>query len=331
MSDTSVRNTQKKTGILLVNLGTPSDPTPVAVRRYLKEFLSDVRVVDAPRIIWWFVLKVILLIRPKPVAKAYASIWWEEGSPLMVISRRQQQALKSALKAEYGKDIPVALAMTYGEPSMEQAATKLRKEGVESIIVLPLYPQNSSSTTAAVFDRLAKALKPCPHMPELTFINDYHDHPDYIQALSNSVQQHWSEHGRAEKLLMSFHGIPQRYEDKGDPYPHQCRTTAKLLAEHLGLKDSEWLCSFQSRFGREEWVKPYTDEILKEWGTSGLKSVNVISPAFAADCLETLEELKEENREYFIEAGGKEYSYVTALNDNKDHIQMMVNLIKEKI
>jgi len=331
VSDTSVQKPIKKTGVLLVNLGTPSEPTPAAVKRYLKEFLSDVRVVDTPRLIWWFILKVILLIRPKPVAKAYQSIWWKDGSPLMVISRRQQAALQTALKNELGFDVPVALAMTYGEPSMEQAALELRKENVESIIVLPLYPQNSSSTTAAVFDRLAKALKPCPHMPELTFISNYHDHPDYILALANSVKQHWLEHGKAEKLLMSFHGIPQSYEDKGDPYPSQCRETAHLLASQLGLKDDEWQSAFQSRFGRAEWVKPYTDATLKEWGAAGVKSVNVISPAFAADCLETLEELKEENREYFEEAGGKEYSYVTALNDNPDHIQMMVNLIKAKL
>ena len=321
----------KKTGVLLVNLGTPEAPTPKAVKRYLKEFLSDVRVVDAPRLVWWFVLKVILLIRPKPVAKAYAEIWWPDGSPLMVISKRQQAALQQALKAETGQDIPVALAMTYGQPSMEHAAQALRKQGVESIIVLPLYPQNSSSTTAAVFDRLATALKPCPHMPELTFINDYHNHPDYITALANSVKQHWQQHGQGQKLLMSFHGIPQRYEDKGDPYPKQCRTTAKLLAEQLGLSDDQWLCSFQSRFGREEWVKPYTDETLKEWGANGVESVNVISPAFAADCLETLEELKEENREYFLHAGGKDYSYVPALNDNADHIKLLVNLVKKKL
>lgn len=321
----------KKTGVLLVNLGTPEAPTPKAVRRYLKEFLSDIRVVDAPRIIWWFVLRVILLIRPKPVSKAYASIWWDEGSPLMVISRRQEAALRQALKAELGYDVPVALAMTYGEPTMEQAALELRKHNVESIIVLPLYPQNSSSTTAAVFDRLADALKPCPYMPELSFINDYHNHPQYISALANSVRKHWEENGQGNKLLMSFHGIPKRYEEKGDPYPRQCRTTAKLLANELGLNDDQWLCSFQSRFGREEWVKPYTDEVLKDWGSNGVESVNVISPAFAADCLETLEELKKENREYFEEAGGKHYYYVPALNDNPDHIAMMVNIIKSKL
>ena len=322
-------NSSKKIGVLLVNLGTPDEPTPKAVRRYLKEFLSDVRVVDTPRLIWWFILRVILLIRPKPVSEAYQSIWWDEGSPLMVISRRQQQALEKALKEELGYEVPVALAMTYGQPSMEEASKRLREEGVSSIIVLPLYPQNSSSTTAAVFDRLASALKPCPHMPELHFINEYHNHPDYIHALANSVQQHWQEYGKAQKLLMSFHGIPQSYQDKGDPYPHQCRETARLVAEQLGLKDDEWLCSFQSRFGRQEWVKPYTDFVLKEWGEKGIESVNIISPAFAADCLETLEELKEENREYFIEAGGKEYTYIPALNDNPDHIQLMVNLVKE--
>jgi len=319
-------------GVLLVNLGTPKEPTPSAVKTYLKEFLWDRRVVDVPRPIWWLILNgIILNTRPKRVAKAYASVWSEDGSPLLAIARKQQAALEKALSAISETPIPVELAMTYGEPSMEQAGLALRNKGVKKILVFPLYPQYSATTTAAAFDRLAKGLQRCPHLPELRFINEYHVTPLYIKALSSSVQEYWKEHGKGDRLLMSFHGIPKRYEDNGDPYPSQCRATAKALADSLSLNDNEWLCSFQSRFGREEWVKPYTDETLIEWGKSGLDRVDVISPAFSADCLETLEELEEENRENFIHAGGKEYRYIPCLNDREDHVQMMVDLVRQNI
>lgn len=317
-------------GVLLVNLGTPEAPTPKAVRAYLKEFLSDKRVVDLPRWLWWLILNgVILRIRPGRVAKAYASIWSEEGSPLMCFSKAQQRGLKEALKAQYGTDIPVALAMTYGKPSMEDAGKELRQAGAERLVILPLYPQNSSSTTAAVHDRYAKALAPCPHVPASRWITDYHVHPAYISALANSVREYWAEHGQGDKLMMSFHGIPERYENRGDPYPSQCRATAQALANELTLKDDQWICSFQSRFGREEWVKPYTDHTLEDWGKAGVGRVDIISPAFAADCLETLEELNMENRETFLEAGGQDYHYIPCLNDRPDHIQMMVQLVQE--
>ncbi len=317
-------------GVLLVNLGTPEAPTSAAVRAYLKEFLSDRRVVDVPKWLWWPVLNgVILRIRPPRVAKAYASIWTDEGSPLMSISRAQQRALKAALAEEYGCDIPVALAMTYGRPSMEDAGRELRQAGAARLVVLPLYPQNSSSTTAAVHDRYARALAPCPHVPASRWITDYHQHPQYIGALADYVRRYWDEHGRPDRLMMSFHGIPKRYETKGDPYPSQCRATAAAVAQALELADDEWICSFQSRFGREEWVKPYTDHTLEEWGKAGVGRVDVISPAFAADCLETLEELEVENREVFMEAGGKEYHYIPCLNDSADHINMMVSLVRE--
>ncbi|WP_396588636.1 ferrochelatase [Bermanella sp. R86510] len=317
---------QSKVGVLLVNLGTPEAPTTKAVRKYLAEFLWDKRVVDVPRPLWWLILHgVILRFRPSRVAKAYASIWSDEGSPLMAISLKQQ----AALQAHLGDDVPVALAMTYSEPTMEQAGLKLRQAGVEKMLVLPLYPQFSASTTGAVFDRLAKGLKACPHLPEMRFVTEYHQHPLYIQALANSVREYWQEHGKGDKLLMSFHGIPQRYDDNGDPYPQQCNATANALAKELGLNEDEFLCSFQSRFGREEWVKPYTDEILKTWGKQGLNRVDIISPAFSSDCLETLEELEEENREYFMEAGGKEYHYIPCLNDRADHIDMMAQLVKD--
>lgn len=325
-------NEQKKSsfGVMLVNLGTPDAPTKKAVRRYLAEFLWDVRVVDVFRPLWWLILHgVILRIRPGRVAKAYASVWTDEGSPLLAISKKQRQALEKKLAADFGYDIPVTLAMTYGTPNMEQAGLELRKAGVQKILMLPLFPQLSSSTTAAVYDRLAKGLKPCPHLPEIRWVNEYHQHPAYISSLAASVKEYWEQHGRGDKLLMSFHGIPERYENRGDPYPSQCRATAKALAESLELNDDQWLCAFQSRFGREEWVKPYTDYTLKEWGEKGVSRVDIISPAFSADCLETLEELEMENRETFIESGGKDYHYIACLNDREDHIQMMCDLVNQ--
>jgi ferrochelatase len=317
-------------GVMLVNLGTPDAPTKQAVRRYLAEFLWDKRVVDVFRPLWWLILHgVILRIRPGKVSKAYASVWTKDGSPLLAISKKQRDAVEQKLEAQFGQKIPVSLAMTYGTPNMEQAGIELRKAGVQKILMLPLFPQFSSSTTAAVYDRLAKALKPCPHLPELRWVNEYHQHPAYIQALAASVRDYWETNGRGDRLLMSFHGIPQRYETKGDPYPSQCRATAKALAEALELTDEQWLCAFQSRFGREEWVKPYTDFTLKDWGKLGMSRVDVISPAFSSDCLETLEELDQENRHTFIEAGGKDYHYIPCLNDRADHIQMMADLVEQ--
>ncbi|WP_239496176.1 ferrochelatase [Salinicola peritrichatus] len=317
-------------GVLLVNLGTPEAPTPKAVRRYLAEFLGDPRVIDAPRWLWWPILHgVILRIRPPRVAKAYASVWQQEGSPLLAIGRKQERALAADLAARNGESIPVELAMTYGKPSMEEAGLRLREAGVERILVLPLYPQFSRTTTGAVFQRLAKALDACPNLPELRFVRDYHDHPDYIAALAASVRQHWETQGDRGRLLMSYHGIPKRYVDQGDPYAQHCETTSHLLAEALGLSEDEWFQSYQSRFGREEWLKPYTDETLKAWGEAKTECVDVISPAFAADCLETLEEIDAENRHYFQEAGGGRYRYIPALNDRPEHIELLGNLVEQ--
>ncbi|MGO2414539.1 MAG: ferrochelatase [Cobetia crustatorum] len=312
-------------GVMLVNLGTPDAPTPKAVRRYLGEFLGDVRVIDLPRLLWLPILHgLVLTTRPKKVAEAYASVWTEDGSPLMAIGKRQRAALEARLAESLGEDIPVELAMTYGNPRMEEVGRKLAKRGADHILVLPLYPQFSRTTTAAVFDRLARALQPCPHLPELRFVRDYHDHPDYISALADSVRQHWATEGRhGKRLLMSYHGIPKRYATAGDPYPRQCERTSQLLAEALELSEDEWAMTYQSRFGKAEWLQPYTDMTLKAWGAEGLESVDVISPAFAADCLETLEELEEENRGYFTEAGGGDFRYIAALNDRPEHIDLL--------
>ena len=317
-------------GVLLANLGTPDAPTPQAVRRYLREFLSDRRVVDLPRWKWWPILNAfVLTTRPRRVAKAYASIWTPEGSPLLAISRRQQQALKVTLRERFGDDIPVALGMDYGNPSIASAGLELRDAGVGNVLVLPLYPQFSSATTASIFDQVARALQRCPAHPGIRFIRSYCDHPRYIGALANSVREHWAREGERGHLVMSYHGIPKRYAQQGDPYPRECETTSRLVAQALSLEPSEWTMTYQSRFGREEWLQPYTDEMLMRWAKSGeQRSVDIMSPAFAADCLETLEELREENRDNFEKAGGERYTYIPALNDRDDHIELLATLIE---
>lgn len=318
-----------KTGVMLVNLGTPSAPTAKAVRAFLGQFLHDYRVVDLTRFLWCPILHgVILPFRSPKVAKLYQSIWWEEGSPLMVVSRRQQAALSQQLAEQ---DIPVVLGMSYGEPSIESAWQELKAAGVEKVVILPLYPQYSVSTSASVFDSWAKIMKKERQIPYFSFIRDYYNHPSYIKALADSVRQNWQENGQTELLLLSYHGIPKRFENQGDPYGHQCHKTSELLAAELGLEPHQWRTTFQSRFGREEWLQPYTDETMQALPKEGIKSISVICPAFSADCLETLEEISGENKEYFMEAGGERYHYIPALNDNSAHIQMMVDLVSTEI
>ncbi|WP_275350056.1 ferrochelatase [Klebsiella pneumoniae] len=313
---------QTKTGILLANLGTPDAPTPGAVKRYLRQFLSDKRVVDTSRLLWWPLLRgVILPIRSPRVAKLYQSVWMKEGSPLMVYSRRQQQALAARLP-----DTPVALGMSYGSPSLASAVDDLLAQGVEHIVVLPLYPQYSCSTVAAVWDELARILAKKRAIPGISFIRDYAEHPDYIHALAASVRASFAVHGEPDLLLLSYHGIPQRYANQGDDYPQRCRDTTRELVSALGLPPERVMMTFQSRFGREPWLTPYTDETLKMLGEKGTKHIQVLCPGFAADCLETLEEIAVQNREIFLEAGGKQYEYIPALNADAAHIEMMVNL-----
>ena len=313
---------QTKTGILLANLGTPDAPTPGAVKRYLRQFLSDKRVVDTSRLLWWPLLRgVILPIRSPRVAKLYQSVWMEEGSPLMVYSRRQQQALAARLP-----DTPVALGMSYGSPSLASAVDDLLAQGVEHIVVLPLYPQYSCSTVAAVWDELARILAKKRAIPGISFIRDYAEHPDYIHALAASVRASFAVHGEPDLLLLSYQGIPQRSANQGDDYPQRCRDTTRELVSALGLPPERVMMTFQSRFGREPWLTPYTDETLKMLGEKGTKHIQVLCPGFAADCLETLEEIAVQNREIFLEAGGKQYEYIPALNADAAHIEMMVNL-----
>ncbi len=309
------------TGILLVNLGTPDAPTAKALRRYLAEFLWDRRVTELPRFFWWLVLHgVILRIRPSRSARLYEKVWTENGSPLLSISKVQAQALQKSL----GEEFKVVLAMRYGNPSIASGLEELRN--VERIIVLPLYPQYSGTTTGSSFDAVADVLKTWRRVPDLKFISDYHDNSAYINALVTLIKSYWNQYGVAEKLLFSFHGIPKRFVTAGDPYADQCHKTAKLVA--LGLDIENWEVVFQSRFGREEWLKPYADHRLIALAKDGIKRVDVVCPGFSADCLETLDEINRENRDLFLEAGGEEFHYIPALNDSDEHIEALVKILK---
>jgi len=315
---------QDKPGVLLVNLGTPDAPTTPAVKRYLKQFLSDPRVVDSPRWLWWPILNLgILPIRSPRVAKLYASVWTEEGSPLLVYSKRQRDALAARL------DMPVALGMSYGNPSLKSALDQLMAQGVNRLIVLPLYPQFSCSTVAAVWDGITKVFAGYRSLPTVQFIRDYAEHPAYIAALAASVQRSFTQHGKPDLLVGSFHGIPQRFADEGDDYPQRCYDTFDALKAALGLGESEAMLTFQSRFGREPWLMPYTDETMKGLPAKGIKHVQIMSPGFSSDCLETLEEINGENREIFLHAGGTRFEYIPALNDDEAHITMMLELVNE--
>ncbi|QKJ86223.1 Ferrochelatase [Paramixta manurensis] len=313
---------QDKPGVLLVNLGTPDAPTTPAVKRYLKQFLSDPRVVDTPRWLWWAILNgAILPIRSPRVAKLYASVWMPEGSPLMVYSKRQRDALAARL------DMPVALGMSYGNPSLKSALDSLMQQGITRLIVLPLYPQFSCSTVAAVWDGITQVFAGYRSLPDVSFIRDYAEHPAYIAALRASVERSFAQHGKPDLLVMSYHGIPQRFADEGDDYPQRCRDTTAALTAALGLGEGEMMMTFQSRFGREPWLTPYTDETMRGLPAKGVKHIQIMSPGFSADCLETLEEISEQNREFFIHAGGTKFEYIPALNEDEAHIAMMAELV----
>ena len=321
-----------RTGILLVNLGTPDTPDRASVRRYLKEFLWDPRVVEGPRWTWWLALNLIILnTRPGKSAAAYQKIWTDQGSPLLLISRRQEQALRERLAERHGDDIRVALGMRYGSPSIASGLQQLRDAGARRVLVLPLYPQYSATTTASIFDEVTHVLHGWRWLPELRFINHYHDDPAYIAALKESIHEWQQAHGSAEKLLLSFHGIPQDYFDKGDPYFCECQKTGRLLAEALDLREDQWTLSFQSRLGPRQWLQPYTDKTLQQLAGEGIKSIQVLCPGFSADCLETLEEVAMENRDIFLEAGGERYEYIPCLNDRPAHIELLAGLVKRHI
>lgn len=318
-------------GIIIANLGTPEAPTTGAVRTYLREFLSDTRVVEASRLLWWPVLNFIILpFRPSRSAKAYQHVWTDNGSPLAIHTKNQSDALQAQLKAKFGDNVVVDWAMRYGKPSMSHVVDKMMAAGVRKLLVIPLYPQYSGSTTASTFDSLATDFMQRRWLPELRFVNSYADNPHYIQALAKSIQNHWQEHGKPQKLIFSFHGVPQEYLHKGDPYHCECLKTARLVAETLALTPEEYTVSFQSRLGPKAWLKPYTDETVKALPAQGVKNIHVICPGFSADCLETIEEIGMENRDYFLEAGGESFSYIPALNASEPHIEMLTALVEDQ-
>lgn len=314
---------QHKRGVLLVNLGTPDAPDTAAVKRYLKQFLSDPRVVDLSPLLWQCILRgVVLPFRSPRVAKLYQSVWMDEGSPLLVYSRRQQAALAKALP-----DTPVELGMSYGSPSLESAIEALLAQGVTHFDVLPLYPQYSCSTTGAVFDGIAGIFKRYRTLPSLNFIRSYATHPLYIEALAQSAEAAFAEHGEPDRLILSYHGIPVRYATTGDIYPAECEATTALLRERLNFPAEHIMHTYQSRFGREPWLAPYTDKTMHSLPGEGIKSVQVMCPGFSTDCLETLEEIKEQNKTFFLTAGGDEYHYIESLNDKGIHIKLLSALV----
>ena len=321
-----------KISVILANLGTPDAPTAPAVRKFLQQFLSDQRVIEIPKPLWQIILRLFILrFRPKRVAHAYASVWAED-SPMREILLAQVAQVRETLLAQYPEfELNVVPAMTYGQPGMDSVLDKLSKTPQDHIILLPLFPQYSATSTAPLYDLLSQWMQKQRNLPGISIVRDYYQHPLYIQSLAQSVQEYWAANGQAEKLLMSFHGIPQPYADKGDPYADRCRKTAQLLAQALNLRDDQWAISFQSRFGKQEWVKPYTDQLLQDWAEQGVKSVQIMSPAFSADCLETLEELAIQNAELFLSHGGEHYAYIPALNAREDHLQLLLSLLQANL
>lgn len=321
--------TAEKTAILLINLGTPDAPTAPAVRRYLKEFLGDPRVVEIPRVIWWFILNgIILNIRPRKSAEKYAAIWTPDGSPLRVHSERQAQKLKGFL-GQAGHRVEVASAMRYGQPSIPATLAKLKADGCTRVLLLPLYPQYSSSTTATAFDAAFAWAQSLRNQPEIRMVRSFADHPGYIGALAESVRRHWMIEGKPERsyrLIMSFHGVPRNTLDKGDPYYCECQKTGRLLAEALNLGDEVYQVTFQSRFGRAQWLQPYTATTLRTLARQGVQRVDVICPGFPADCLETLEEIAIEGKKEFLQGGGKDFRYIPCLNESDVWIHALADL-----
>ncbi len=324
--------TPTKTAVVLINLGTPEAPTASAVRPYLKEFLGDPRVVEIPRLVWWFILNgIILNTRPKKSAAKYATIWHEEGSPLKVYTERQVKLLKGYLAQRTAAPVTVTYAMRYGRPAIDEVLHKLKAENHQRILFVPLYPQYAASTTATACDVIFKELLQMRNTPAVRTVRNFHDNAGYIQSLSNNVQEYWQQHGKPEHLLMSFHGLPKYTLEKGDPYFCECQKTGRLLAESLGLEKEQYSITFQSRFGKAEWLKPYTTAKLKELAKADCKRVDVVCPGFVSDCLETLEEIAQEGKEDFEHAGGGEYHYIPCLNDRDDWMNALTDLVMDNL
>lgn len=325
------RDGAERIGILLVNSGTPASPEPGDVRKFLAGLLGDPRVVELPRALWLPILYAFILpVRPYKSAPKYRKIWSQYGSPLLTLSQRLRTELIGTLAQRMLAPLSIELAMMYGgEPTVPQALTRLRESGAQRILVVPLFPQYCGATTGAAYDQVNRELRRWRWLPELRFVAEYHDYPGYIEALRASVSQHWETKGRTQHLLMSFHGIPERYFHKGDPYFCKCQKTARLLADELMLKDNEWSVSFQSRFGYDGWLKPYTATVMEEMPARGTRQVTVVCPGFAVDCLETLEEIDMENRDRFLAAGGEQFQYVPALNARAEHARFLADLIAQ--
>lgn len=321
-----ISNSNNKTGVLLANLGTPDRPVCPGLRKYLAEFLMDPRVIELPSFFRALLVKgIIVNVRSHKSAATYREIWTEHGSPLLINSVN----LADKTAALLGSDYEVEIAMRYGQPSIKQKIAALHNKGVRKVIVVPLYPQYSGATNGSTFDAVAKALSRQRWVPNMNFVSDYYQKDSYIQAIGDSIQAHWDTHGRKQKLIMTFHGVPKKYITRGDPYESQCKESAARIADYLKLSQSDWMLVFQSRFGAEEWLQPYCDQTLKALPGQGIKSVDIICPGFSADCLETLEEIDQENREYFIEAGGEEYAYIPCLNDSDSHAELMAEIVRE--
>ncbi|MCK5889695.1 MAG: ferrochelatase [Methylococcales bacterium] len=318
----------KKRGVLIVNLGSPSAPTTSAVRRFLREFLWDPRVVNIPRFIWWIILNFLVLpFRPRKAKKAYAKIWQKKGSPLVFLT----QQLVDKVSAQFeGDNNSIDCVMRYGQPSIKKQLARYRKDNIDELVVIPLYPQFSSTTTSSVYDEVVKYVSTWWYIPSIHFISEYHQHPLYIDAIAKSVKKGWKKKGRSKLLVMSFHGLPEKLTEWGDPYFDQCHQTAQLIAESLSLSNKQWKIVFQSRFGKAKWLQPYCVETLQSLPKKGIKNIDIICPGFAVDCLETLEEIDIENKEIFMQAGGKSYRYIPCLNDSDSHVDLMLNLIKGK-
>ncbi len=325
-SQTFAHGQPTKTAVLLVQLGTPDEPTPTALRRYLKEFLSDPRVVEIPALIWKFILYgIILNVRPKKSAAKYASVWTKEGSPLRVHSVKQSKALKGWM-GEQGCNVEVALAMRYGQPSVSHVLRELRDKGMDRLLVLPMYPQYAAATTATAMDAVFKELSLWRNQPEIRTIKHFHDDPGYIDALATHVRKQWQRDGEPAHFLMTFHGVPRRSLTLGDPYHCECLKTGRLLAERLGLRKDQYSLSFQSRFGRAEWLQPYTTQVLKELAKTVKGRLDVFCPGFVVDCLETLEEIALEGKEDYHQAGGGDYGYIPCINENDQFIASLGQL-----
>ena len=323
--------TKLRIGVLLSNLGTPDKPKRKELRVYLKEFLSDPRVIETPKLIWQIILNgIILNTRPQKSAKNYQKVWTDQGSPLLVILNKQKQLTQELLGKE-NLEIEFTIGMRYGNPSIKKGLEELREKNCNKIIVLPMYPHYCAATTGSTFDEVTNTIQKWRWVPSLRFISTYHDHPDYIKALANSIKKHWDKHGKPDKILFSYHGIPKKYFTKGDPYHCLCSKTTRLVREQMGLSEEFAITTFQSRFGPEEWLQPYTDKTVEQLAKNKLEHLQIIAPGFSSDCLETIEELDGENREIFKEHGGEKFSYVPCLNDQDDHISLIGALIKNEL